>query len=131
MSELKFVDQDHKDFYERFVPAVGKDVYFKPVVYLLGLCVDTRNNYRSIFNPEAKEINVEGLKSGWQTGTSTKITRLAFNLWNGMTYDSHEDFEKGKVSPYYAVDEIFCCGFTPYFFEAIRLRYPEYCNKNL
>lgn len=128
MSKLRFIDQKHLNFYERFVPEIGNDVYFKPVVYLLGLCADTRNNYRCIFNPEAKEIYIEGLKAGWQTGTSKKITRLAFNLWNGNTFDSDKDFEDDKVSAKYAVDEIFCCGLAPYFYEAIRLRYPEYCD---
>jgi hypothetical protein len=129
MERLKFVDQDHKDFYEKFVPKIGNDVYFKPVVYLLGLCADTRNNFKSVLNPEAKEISLDGLKCGWQTGTSMKITRLAFNLWNGMTCDSHDDFKDSKISSYYAVDEIFCCGYAPYFYEAIKLRYPEYCGE--
>ena len=87
---------------------------------------DTRGHYKTIFDPVRKEINIEGLNKGWQTGTSMKITRLAFNLWNGMTYDSRESLEGNKVSPYYAVDEIFCCGYAPYFYQAIKLRYPEY-----
>ncbi len=124
---LKFIDGTHEEFYNKFVPSVGNDVYFRPVVYLLGLTEDTRQNYRTIFNPEKKEINIEGMRNGWQTGTTMKITRLAFNLWNGMAHDSNEDFEEDKVSKYFAVDEIFCCGFAPYFYEAIKLRYPEYC----
>jgi len=27
----------------------------------------------------------------------------------------------------YAVDEIFCCGYAPLFWQAIKIRYPEYC----
>lgn len=66
---------------------------------------------------------------GIQTGTSKKVTRLAFNLFNGAVCDSDEDFENNRVSPYYAVDEIFCCGLAPYFYQAIKLRYPEYCSE--
>ena len=72
-------------------------------------------------------MRVEGLNSGWQTGTRMKITWLAFNLWDGNTFESIEDYEEDKVSSKYAVDEIFCCSYAPYFYEAIKLRYPEYC----
>jgi hypothetical protein len=43
-------------------------------------------------------------------------------------YDSQEDYEENKISYRYGVDEIFCCGYAPYFYEAIKLRYPEYTN---
>ena len=31
----------------------------------------------------------------------------------------------GRSTPY----EIFDCGYAPYFFEAIRLKYPDYCRE--
>ncbi|MDD4509461.1 MAG: DUF6075 family protein, partial [Oscillospiraceae bacterium] len=68
----------------------------------------------------------EGLHCGWQTGTSKIICRLAFNLWNGYCYEECEDDQ--PVSAYYVTDNIFCCSYAEYFFEAIRLRYPEYCG---
>lgn len=60
---------------------------------------------------------------GWQTGTSRKVTRLAFNLWNGWCRENETD---EQASCLYAPDEIFCCGYQEYFFEALRLRFPEY-----
>lgn len=27
----------------------------------------------------------------------------------------------------YTVEELFCCGYARYFWEAIKIRYPEYC----
>ena len=62
--------------------------------------------------------------SGWQTGTTYKICRLAFNLWNGYCYETNEDIDN-NISKDFAVDEIFCCEYIEYFFEAIRLRYPS------
>ena len=58
----------------------------------------------------------------WLYGTSQKTCRLAFNLWNGRTSDSEND----SASPYYAVDEIFNCEYAPYYWQAIKLRYPQY-----
>ena len=63
-------------------------------------------------------------------GSSVKVTRLAFSLWNRCNYDSEEDIENEKVSIYYNVSEIFCCSYAPYFYEAIKLRYPEYTAVN-
>ena len=33
----------------------------------------------------------------------------------------------------YTVEELFCCAYAPYFWQAIQIRYPEYAvyNKNL
>lgn len=43
-------------------------------------------------------------------------------------YDSEEDSEKGEMSSYYNVSEIFCCSYAPYFGEGIKIRYPEYTS---
>jgi hypothetical protein len=58
-----------------------------------------------------------------------------FNLWNGYcsdgeTYTDADGYESDLPSRMYAVDEIFCCGYAPYFYEAIKLRYPEYASKD-
>ena len=45
---------------------------------------------------------------------------LAFNLWNGFTEEGKENL--------YTPEELFCCGYAPYFMEGIKLRYPEYCR---
>lgn len=106
------------------------DCYSKALIYLLGLSNDTRKHFESLFDMKERGIKIGGLRSGWQTGTSLRITRLAFNLWNGCAYDSEEDFEKGCISGCYVVDEIFSCSYARFFMEAIKLRYPEYTNEN-
>ena len=42
------------------------------------------------------------------------------NLWNGFTEEGRENL--------YTPEELFCCGYAPYFMEGIKLRYPEYCR---
>lgn len=66
-------------------------------------------------------IKPEALHEGWQTGGSARLTRLAFNLWNGYV----EKVEESLSTPY----EMFDCGYAPYFYEAIRMKYPEYCRE--
>ncbi|MCQ4638523.1 DUF6075 family protein, partial [Anaerovorax odorimutans] len=47
-----------------------------------------------------------------------RATCLAFNLWNGYV----EQGQKSMFTP----ESLFSCDLAPYFFEAIKLRYPEY-----
>lgn len=76
-------------------------------------------------------IIFEGLNKPFQTSTSLKTTRLAFNLWSGTVYDSDDpetyidkSGEKEYVpSKYYAPNYIFSCNYTPYYFEAIKMRF--------
>lgn len=128
MSKMIFVDDEHKRFYEELKPLAGKDVYKLSLFYVLSISGTTRMHFESIYDKKESRIKPGALKKGYQTGTSVKITRLAFNLWNGWVYDSVDDYEESKVSRYYAVDEIFCCELAPYFWQAIKLRYPNYCE---
>ena len=70
---------------------------------------------------EERLIKPKALHEGWQTGGSARLTRLAFNLWNGYV----EKGEESLFTPY----EMFDCGHAPYFYEAIRIKYPEYCRE--
>ncbi len=97
---------------------MGKtDVYYKSIFYVLGICGTTRNNFDKIFNLKTGEINIDSINGAYQTGTSEKVTRMAFSLWNRCNYDSEKDLEKGKVSTSYNSSEIFCCSYAPYFYE--------------
>lgn len=127
---MVFKDKLHEEFYKTNIMRTNSssDPYRKALFYTLGLTDETRNNINTIYNFKERCIEIDGLNSGWQTGTTKKVTRLAFNLYNGMVHDCDADFEINKVSQYYSVDEIFCCSLAPYFFEAIKLRYPEYTH---
>ncbi len=127
---MEFIDDEHEKFWDEksFILLKHKktDVYYKSIVYTLGICETTRSNFDKIFNIEKGEINIDSINSAFQTGTSEKVTRMAFSLWNRCNYDSAKDRQKGKVSIYYNPSEIFCCSYAPYFVEALKIRYPEY-----
>lgn len=127
---MKFLDDDHKNFYESKLKVLNEngksDVYYKSLVYTLAICSVTREHFLNIFDIVKGEINIDSISAAYQTGTSAKITRLAFNLFNGCIYDSEADLENDKVSTYYSVSDIFNCSYAPYMYEAICIRYPKY-----
>ncbi len=127
---MNFVDDDHKNFYESKLKVLNEngksDVYYKSLVYTLAICSVTREHFLNIFDIVKGEINIDSISAAYQTGTSAKITRLAFNLFNGCIYDSEADLENDKVSTYYSVSDIFNCSYAPYMYEAICIRYPKY-----
>ena len=131
-----FADNEHLDFYAEQTGRLKPDCYLKALIYTLGICGDTRCRFDSIYDAKKRRIAPETLYAEWQTGGSMKVTRLAFQLFTdtvptALTYDDAkdrvvEDFDECKK---YSVSDIFCCGFAPYFVEAIRLRYPEYMRE--
>lgn len=128
---MKFLDNEHKQFYEQKLKETGKsDVYRRALIYTLAICPVTRKHFKDIFDVKNGEININSINAPYQTGSSVKVTRLAFSLWNRCNYDSEEDIENNKLSNYYNVSEIFCCSYAPYFYEAIKIRYPEYTKVN-
>ena len=83
---MEFVDDEHEKFWEEknlIMKKYGKtDVYYKSIVYTLGICETTRSNFDKIFSIGNGEINIDSINSAFQTGTSEKVTRMAFSLWN-------------------------------------------------
>lgn len=124
---MKFIDNKHKKFYKKILNKIGKsDVYRRALIYTLAICPVTREHFNDIFDLEEGLINRNSLQAAYQTSTSAKVTRMAFSLWNSNCWDSDEDLEQGILSPYYNTSDIFCCSYAPYFYEAIKIRYPEY-----
>lgn len=123
---MLYADSRHKTFFLRHRAVAQGSHETEALIYLLGICDTTRNHYSEIYDENTREIDIAQLQKGWQTGTTIKITRLAFNLFSGFIYEDSDDFFKNKISKYYSVDEIFSCGYGPYLYQAIKLRYPEY-----
>jgi len=121
MQEIRFLNAAHREFFQ---DCIGKckrdDCYHKAFFYIMGLTEETRRNINTMFNFEKDGINPKGMQGGWQTGSTIKVCRLAFNLWNGYVEEGNE----GRFTP----EELFCCEFAPYFMEGVKLRYPEYCK---
>ena len=107
------------------------DPYHLALVYCLGINKDCRQHIEEIFDFDMGGIKPECLDSGWLTSGSNRVIRLAFNLYtNGMPIadEKMDTEERLSESAKYAVDEIFCSADAKYFWQAIKFRYPEYCE---
>ena len=135
--EIIFISEAHEKFYYENLQEVRyHDVYHKALVYCLGICDDTRRNVDNIYNFKTGCVKTECLHDGCQTSGSIKVVRMAFNLYcNGTpSVSDYEDTEEQvDECKQYTVEELFCCAYAPYFWQAIQIRYPEYAtyNKNL
>ena len=123
-----FISDAHEKFYyEKLKEVRYQDVYHKALVYCLGISDDTRRNIKSIYNFKTGNVKTKCLHEGWQTSGSVKVVRMAFNLYcNGtpsvLDYDDAE--EQVDECRMYTVEELFCCAYAPYFWQAVQIRYP-------
>lgn len=124
---MRFYDDIHKDRYNQLLERMGcTDEYHSSVAYLFALDDDCYKHINDLYDFEDGGIKPQtAFSHGWQTGTSCKTTRLAYNLWNGWADDWHDD-DTTSVSRLYAVDNIFCCCLAPYYIEALKLRFSQY-----
>ena len=83
---MQFKDEQHKVFYNTALERSGRadDPYHKAMFYVLGLCEETRLNIDDIYDFTEHAIKFECFNKGWQTTGSLRITRMAFNLFNGF-----------------------------------------------
>ena len=145
ITHMVFANEEHEKFYcEKLKQARYQDCYHEALIYILGISEDTRNHFSQIcgylldllckLRSSIKSgcIKPECLHQGWQTSGSVRVVRLAFNLYTNGT-PSVDDYESRdeQVSECreYSVGDIFCCGYAMYFWQGIKLRYPEYCRK--
>lgn len=119
--QIKFESKEHKDFFLKHMKeCTTPDTYHQAFFYTLGINSDCRNHIHEVYDKKNDRIKPDGLYCGWQTSGSECATKLAFNLWNGFVEEGHEK----DSTPYV----LFVCEHAPYFFEAIKLRHPEYCK---
>lgn len=130
--EIRFKDDEHKQKYDEICRKMRYlDSYHTAVAYLLALDTACRKHIDDVFDFGGDGIKRECLHKGWQTSTSRRATHLAFNLWNGCcsdgeTYTDKDGYEADLPSAEYTPDNIFCDSLAEYFFEAVKLRYPQY-----
>lgn len=125
-----FKDQEHEMFYRNFLAKRrSQDVYHKALAYCLGISGDTRRNVERIYDFNKDSIKTECLGEGWITSGSARVVRMAFNLFCNGTPSAYdlEGEEKVRECQRYTVEDLFCCEYAVYFWEAIKVRYPEYC----
>ncbi len=127
---ITFRNQEHEMFYRSCLQKCRQqDAYHKALVYCLGISGDTRRNIGRIFDFEKGSVKSKCLEEGWITSGSARVVRMAFNLFCNGTPSAYalEGDEKVKECQRYTVEDLFCCEYAVYFWEAVRLRYPEYC----
>jgi hypothetical protein len=128
-SNIRFADDEHKAFYLEKAQLLKPDAYLSSLIYTLGVCYDTRRHFRSIYDIRQRRVNPDVVREPWQTGSSLKVTRLAFQLFTDTTptafLDGAENIDECKR---YSVSDIFSCSYAPFFIQAINLRYPQYLN---
>ncbi len=131
--EIKYYDKIHKELFIEILSKMKiRDCYHISVAYLISLDKVCREHIDDLFDFKENHIKPDtAFNHGWQTSSSLKTTRLAYNLWNGYctdgeTYTDKNGYESFLISNEYAVDNIFCCSYSPYYWQAVQLRYPEY-----
>lgn len=133
-SEIIFISKEHEKFYyEKLEQVRYRDVYHKALVYCLGISADTRAHIDSIYNFAEGCVKPECLQEGWQTSGSVRVVRMAFNLYcNGTpsVFDYEDAEEQLRECSQYTVEELFCCAYAPFFWQAVQIRYPEYSIYN-
>lgn len=131
-SNIMFISEAHKKFfYEKMAEVRFQDAYHKALCYCLGINADTRRNVDRIYDFKKGCVKTECLQEGWQTSGSAKVVRMAFNLYCNAApsvddYENTED-QLDECSCYFA-DDLFCCAYAPFFWQAIQIRYPEYAT---
>lgn len=128
---VTFRDGEHKKFFLTYLPKCRYvDVYHTALVYCLGIDADTRRNIKTVYDFKTGCVKTECLHNGWITSGSAKVVRMAFNLYNNGTpsvYDYDDAEEQLTECKLYTVEDLFCCGYAKYFWQAVKVRYPEYC----
>ena len=97
-----FYDEEHEELFNKLCKKMPYlDGYHLSLAYLLTMDAVLRNHIGALYDVKKDVIIFEGLNKPFQTSTSRKTTRLAFNLWDGSVYDSdppetyiNEDGEK-------------------------------------
>ena len=127
---MVYRNEKHKKDYESILSRMNiNDCYHRSLAYLLALDTVLFEHIETLYDFQEDGIKLEGLHKGFQTGTSKKTTRLAFNLWNGCadegeTYVDRDGYESSLPSIYYYHEQIFnCTTYAPYYWQAVQLRF--------
>ncbi|MBU3114784.1 DUF6075 family protein [Clostridium lacusfryxellense] len=97
--EIKFRDVQHEEGFNNFIKRAEVQDWDKERIslfYTLAIFEETRNHINDLYDFKENCMKFEGLSKGWQTGGTTKATKLAFNLFNNYR---GEEREKENFSP--------------------------------
>ena len=132
---IKFRDEEHERNYNFILDMMPySDIERKALAYLFALDTVCFEHIRELYDFSDNRIMLSGLDKGWQTGTSGRTTRLAFNLYNshcsdGEPYIGSDGTECSLPSACYSPAYLFCCEYAKYYVEALKIRFPEFFGK--
>lgn len=122
MANIRFKDTRHEQSYKSFLNKMeNQDCYHKCVAYLLGIDEICAKHINYIFDFQQDIILIDCLVCPWQTSTTLKICRLAFNLWNDCCIGGGSG-ELPSVD--FTPSIIFNTSLAPYFWQAVMIRFP-------
>lgn len=119
---ILFRDQRHRDDYGSLLWRMQGEDYDEnhaAFAYLVTLDVVCRAHIGDLYDCDNDCIRPEALNASWQTGSSIKTTRLAFNLFTDNTAWTENP---ELVAPV----ELFCCPNASFYLEALRIRFSNY-----
>ncbi len=93
------------------------DIYYRTFFYCMDVCETTQKHIDDLFDFNEGCIKPENLHKAYQTGTSYKVTRMAYNLWNDYIEEGYE----ASTTP----SSLFACEYANEFHQALEIRYPE------
>lgn len=85
--KIKFRDVQHEESFNNFMKKAEVEDWDKErtsLFYTLAIFEETRNHINDLYDFKENCMKCEGLNKGWQTGGTTKATKLAFNLFNNF-----------------------------------------------
>lgn len=130
--QIIFASRQHKDFYYMALDKAGNcDAERQALLYCLGINQDTRKHVCSIYDFDDQVVKPDCLYEAWITSGSARVIRMAFNLYcNGAPSVNLKSKKEDIIQEYecYTPEDLFCCGYAKYFWQAIKLRYPEFCD---
>lgn len=128
--DISFRDDTHEELFTNWCEElhIEEDPEYLAALYLLAMDEVVRNHAREVFDFENLCIIPDSINRDWQTGTSSKTTRLIFNLYNyGIHEDTSSEGEPVEGSSYsYTPAIIFASSYAPYYVQALKIRYPDY-----
>lgn len=119
-----FKDDKQKQSFYNFVdalPSNRKDCYHISLLYCLTLNTACVEHFDEIYDMNEFSIKPQCLCEPWQTGSSLRTTRMAFQLFNGFTMDCDNNELISNPSNY-TIDALFYSDIE-YYCEAIKIRY--------
>ena len=126
-----FINAEHHRFYsgtlKRFPDPATPE---KALCYCLGIHPAVRKYVDHIYDFSTGQVTPECMQEEWVTSTEDPedirtVIRMAYNLYGGTPSVEEADDQLDECRKYTA-DKLFNCRYAPYFWEAVKIRYPEY-----